>query len=301
MSSSTKREVSCEQKEIKPKQRRSSRLSKKHPGSHSRKSFTSTETKMPKIVKSYSSTEEPKLETLYSPNKGGSKVIKSHEDSENSNNQSKSSYKMSFWGSPDLSLGIDKLFNAINLCENSKSLIISINLCNIKNMIHLCNMELDELRSSFSRRDLRDSSFQDTIITVLCLVKSFLNLIKENHGLHEDDVISEHMIPTTFTEEKEFLSDSNLNRIKRHYMKFYSMYPVEDHSNWMEFYPDAGGEIPKDLPPEKGPRIRMIVYVDADHAHDIVTRRSITEMLVIANNMPIRWIYKRQKTVETSN
>jgi hypothetical protein len=47
-----------------------------------------------------------------------------------------------------------------------------------------------------------------------------LNLIKENHGLHEDDVIAEHMIPTTFNEEKEFLSDSNLNNLKRHYMTF---------------------------------------------------------------------------------
>jgi hypothetical protein len=27
------------------------------------------------------------------------------------------------------------------------------------------------------------------------------------------------------------------------------MYPVEDHSNWMKFYPDASEEIPKDLPP----------------------------------------------------
>jgi hypothetical protein len=32
----------------------------------------------------------------------------------------------------------------------------------------------------------------------------------------------------------------------------HSMYPVEDYSNWMEFYSDAGEEIPKDLPPEKG-------------------------------------------------
>jgi hypothetical protein len=29
------------------------------------------------------------------------------------------------------------------------------------------------------------------------------------------------------------------------------MYPVEEHSNWMEFYPDAGEEIPKDHPLEK--------------------------------------------------
>jgi hypothetical protein len=95
---------------------------------------------------------------------------------------------MSFWGSPDLSPGIEKLFNAMKLCENSKSLIICINLCNIKNMILLSNLELDELSNLFSRRDY---------------------------------VIAEHMIPTTFNEETEFLSDSNLNSFKRHYMTFY--------------------------------------------------------------------------------
>jgi hypothetical protein len=100
-------------------------------------------------------------------------------------------------------------------------LIISINLCNIKNMIHLSNLELDEVSSLFSRRDLLDSSFQDTIIKVLCLGKSFLKLIKENHGLNEDDGIEEHMIPTIFNEETEFLSDSNTNSLKRHYMTFY--------------------------------------------------------------------------------
>jgi hypothetical protein len=74
---------------------------------------------MPKIVKSSSSKEKPKLEILYSHNKGSPKVIKSHEDSDNSNNKSKSSSKMSFWGSPDLSPGIEKLLNAMNLCDNS--------------------------------------------------------------------------------------------------------------------------------------------------------------------------------------
>jgi hypothetical protein len=44
----------------------------------------------------------------------------------------------------------------------------------------------------------------------------------------------------------------------------------------VEFYPDAGEEIPKDLPPEKGARVTMTVYVDADHEHNLVTRRTIT-------------------------
>jgi hypothetical protein len=214
MSSPTKREVSRDPREIEPRQIRSSRLNRKLLGSHSRKYSTSTEAKLPKIVKSSPFTEKAKLETLYSPNKGRPKVIKSHEDSENSNNKSKSSFKMSFCSSPDLSPGIEKFFNAMNLCDNSNSLIISINMCNIKNMIHLSNLELDELRSLFSRRYLRDSRFQDTIIMILCLGKSIFSLIKENHGLREDDVIVEHMIPTTCHEETEFLSDNNLEYIK---------------------------------------------------------------------------------------
>jgi hypothetical protein len=77
------------------------------------------------------------------------------------------------------------------------------------------------------------------------------------------------------------------------------VYPVEDHSYWMQFYPDTGEEIPKDLPPRKGARVRMTVYVDSDHTHDLVIRRSITGILVMLSNNPIRWISKRQKTVET--
>jgi hypothetical protein len=149
MSSSTKREVSHNPREIEVKHRRSSRLNRKYPGSHSRKSNTPAEAKTPKIVKSSSSIEKAKHKPICSPNKGSPKVIKSHEDSENSNNKSKSSSKMSFWGSPDLFPRIEKLFNTMNLCDDSKSLIIFINLCNIKNMIHLSNWELDELSSLF--------------------------------------------------------------------------------------------------------------------------------------------------------
>jgi hypothetical protein len=53
----------------------------------------------------------------------------------------------------------------------------------------------------------------------------------------------------------------------------HSIYPVKDHPNWRDFYADAGEEIPNDLPVSKGLKVRMTVYVDADHAHDLVTRR----------------------------
>jgi hypothetical protein len=90
MSSLTKREIAHDPREIEPKHRRSSRLNRKHPGSHSGKSFASMEAKKPKIFKSSSSKEKAKLETLYIPNKGSPKVIKIHEDTENSKCESSS-------------------------------------------------------------------------------------------------------------------------------------------------------------------------------------------------------------------
>jgi hypothetical protein len=53
------------------------------------------------------------------------------------------------------------------------------------------------------------------------LRKDIFKLNQRNLGLHEDDIIAEHMIPTTFHEETEFLNDSNLNSLKRHYMTLY--------------------------------------------------------------------------------
>jgi hypothetical protein len=44
----------------------------------------------------------------------------------------------------------------------------------------------------------------------------------------------------------------------------------------------------------------MTVYVDADRAHELVTIRSIADILLISNYTPIRWLSKIQKTVETS-
>ena len=86
---------------------------------------------------------------------------------------------------------------------------------------------------------------------------------------------------------------------------FDTSYP--DHSgykyetqDWSVLYPDAEEELPYDMLEPKGKSVRMTVYVDADHAHDLVTRRSVTGVLVFLNNTPFRWVSKRQKTVETS-
>jgi len=70
--------------------------------------------------------------------------------------------------------------------------------------------------------------------------------------------------------------------------------------SWTEFYPDAKEDIPDDIPTALGKMGMITVYVDADHARDKVTRRSVTGILLLLNNTPLTWISKRQKTVETS-
>jgi hypothetical protein len=71
---------------------------------------------------------------------------------------------------------------------------------------------------------------------------------------------------------------------------------------WNEMYPDAFEEMPYDAPKvkiEKG-RVNITCYVDADHGHDLLTRRSVTGYLIVINKTPVKWYSKRQNTVETS-
>ena len=70
--------------------------------------------------------------------------------------------------------------------------------------------------------------------------------------------------------------------------------------NWEEQYPDAREEIPPDIIPEKGNPASMTMYVDADHATDHETRRSVTGYLLFINKTPIKWYSKKQNTIETS-
>ena len=79
-----------------------------------------------------------------------------------------------------------------------------------------------------------------------------------------------------------------------------SEFPTTDYDNWKEFYSDAQEEMPHRMPDPYGRKARITCYVDADHAHDQLTRRSVTGILLFINNTPMRWFSKRQKTVETS-
>jgi hypothetical protein len=65
-------------------------------------------------------------------------------------------------------------------------------------------------------------------------------------------------------------------------------------------YPDAKEEIDESFPPPFGPVLETTVLVDSDHAHDKLTRRSITGLLAFVGSTPVTWFSRRQGSVASS-
>jgi hypothetical protein len=70
--------------------------------------------------------------------------------------------------------------------------------------------------------------------------------------------------------------------------------------DWSEFYGDVEEEMPPKMPEPLGSAVTISVFVDANHAGNVVTRRSHTGIIIYLQNTPIIWHSRRQNTVETS-
>ena len=76
--------------------------------------------------------------------------------------------------------------------------------------------------------------------------------------------------------------------------------PTQAKPDWTAFYPDAEEPIPPNVPEPLGNPVNIYAFVDANHAGNVVTRRSHTGILIFVQNTPILWLSRRQNTVETS-
>ena len=74
--------------------------------------------------------------------------------------------------------------------------------------------------------------------------------------------------------------------------------PIDE---WKEFYGEVAEELPIGMPEPLGRPIKITCFVDADHAGNVVTRRSHTGVLLFMQNAPVLWFSKRQNTVKTSS
>jgi hypothetical protein len=76
--------------------------------------------------------------------------------------------------------------------------------------------------------------------------------------------------------------------------------PKYHKPDWSAFYENLEEELPPKMPEPLGNPVTMHVFVDANHAGNVVTRRSHTGILMFIQNSPILWLSRRQNTVETS-
>ena len=67
-----------------------------------------------------------------------------------------------------------------------------------------------------------------------------------------------------------------------------------------EQYPDAAEEVDCKVPKPLVDEMEITAFVDSDHAHDKVTRRSITGLLILVGRTPVYFMSKRQGAIATS-
>ena len=71
--------------------------------------------------------------------------------------------------------------------------------------------------------------------------------------------------------------------------------------DWKEYYADAEEELdPKRPATMKTKSLTTAIYFDSNHAHDKVTRRSVTGVIAYIGSCPVMWMSKRQGAIATS-
>jgi hypothetical protein len=76
--------------------------------------------------------------------------------------------------------------------------------------------------------------------------------------------------------------------------------PTHAKPDWSTFYDHLEEELPPKMPEALGIPVQTYVFVDSNHAGNLITRRSHTGILLFVQNAPILWLSRRQNTVETS-
>ena len=71
--------------------------------------------------------------------------------------------------------------------------------------------------------------------------------------------------------------------------------------DWTDHYDVAKDDLPSNAPTPLGKEFVIRAFVDADHAGDVITRRSRSGFIIIVNSAPIYWLSKNQNLVECSS
>ena len=73
-----------------------------------------------------------------------------------------------------------------------------------------------------------------------------------------------------------------------------------NNADWKDFYGDVEEELPPKMADPRGNVVRISAFVDANHAGNVVTRRSHSGIIIFVQNDSIIRLSTRQNTVEAA-
>ena len=79
-----------------------------------------------------------------------------------------------------------------------------------------------------------------------------------------------------------------------------NMDEFKQEENWTTFYGDVKEALSINAPAPRGKSVVMRLFVDADHAGNMLTRRSRTGYVQMINTSVVNWFSKKQGSIETS-
>jgi hypothetical protein len=65
-------------------------------------------------------------------------------------------------------------------------------------------------------------------------------------------------------------------------------------AEWRDIYGNITEDIPMNRPEARGTPVKVSLFSDADHAGNLLTRRSHTGLMLFLNNALVDWYSKRQ-------
>jgi hypothetical protein len=80
----------------------------------------------------------------------------------------------------------------------------------------------------------------------------------------------------------------------------YSDLPSNEYHWAKSVYGNVTEDVPENAPTPLGKYVTLTHYVDAKLFHCLVTGRSVTDILHLANHTPLDWFTKKQATVKTA-
>ena len=98
-----------------------------------------------------------------------------------------------------------------------------------------------------------------------------------------------------YTMNEQIAIDPRPLQFSRSTPNFESLIP-----DFLQDYPEASEELDSSMPKSFGPILSTTILVDADHAHDKKTRRSLTGLLAFVGSTPVTWYSKRQGSIASS-